>query len=56
MDPAYVDLTIRRWEKLTKREAVHAETGKTFAETAAECAAANDGHSETEEATHGVPA
>lgn len=53
LDPTYVDLTIRRWEKLTKREAVHAETGKAFAETAAERAAANDVHSETEEATHG---
>lgn len=39
LDPAYVDLTIRRWEKLTGRPAVHAETGKTFAETATERAA-----------------
>lgn len=41
LDPAYVDLTIRRWEKLTGREAIHAETGKTFAETAVERAAAS---------------
>ena len=41
LDPAYVDLTIRRWEKLTGREAVHAETGKTFAETAVERTAAS---------------
>jgi DNA modification methylase len=39
LDPAYVDLTIRRWEKLTGRKAVHAETSLTFAETAAERAA-----------------
>lgn len=34
-DPLYVDVTIRRWEKLFKGEARHAETGLTFAETAA---------------------
>ncbi|WP_457939290.1 DNA methyltransferase [Mesorhizobium sp. 10J20-29] len=33
LDPLYVDVSIRRWEKLTKRRAVHAETGLTFAET-----------------------
>lgn len=33
-DPLYVDVTIRRWEKLTKGQARSAETGLTFAETA----------------------
>ena len=33
LDPAYVDLTIRRFEKLTGETAIHAETGLTFAET-----------------------
>lgn len=34
-DPLYVDVTIRRWEKLFKGQARHAETGLTFAEMAA---------------------
>jgi DNA modification methylase len=33
LDPIYVDVAIRRWEKLTKCPAIHAETGQTFAET-----------------------
>lgn len=53
LDGTYVDLTIRRWEKLTKREAVHAVTGKTFAETAAERAASPAATTETEEVSHG---
>lgn len=32
LEPKYVDRTIRRWEELTGEEAVHAETGLTFAE------------------------
>ena len=31
LDPGYVDTTVRRWEKLTGKQAVHAETGKLFA-------------------------
>nr|WP_298899170.1 site-specific DNA-methyltransferase [uncultured Altererythrobacter sp.] len=31
LDPKFVDVTIRRWEKLTGREAVLAETGESFA-------------------------
>lgn len=31
LDPAYVDVTIRRFEKVTGKRAVHAVTGKTFA-------------------------
>jgi DNA modification methylase len=34
LDPLYVDVIVRRWEKLFKREARHAETGLTFAEMA----------------------
>lgn len=33
LDPLYVDVAIRRWQKITKRHAVNAETGLTFAET-----------------------
>ncbi|SDG74256.1 site-specific DNA-methyltransferase [Bosea robiniae] len=36
LDPLYVDGAIRRWEKLFKDEARHAETGLTFAEMAAQ--------------------
>lgn len=39
IDPAYVDLGVRRLEKLIGEPARHAETGRTFAETAAERAA-----------------
>lgn len=35
IDPAYVDVAIRRWEQVTGKEARHARTGLTFAETAA---------------------
>lgn len=34
LEPKYVDVTIQRWQELTDLEAVHAETGKTFNETA----------------------
>ena len=29
-DPVYVDATVRRWQRLTSKHAVHAVTGKTF--------------------------
>jgi DNA modification methylase len=32
LDPKYVDVTIKRWQDYTGREAIHAETGKTFNE------------------------
>lgn len=35
LDPLYVDVAVQRWETLFKRQARHAETGLTFAETAA---------------------
>lgn len=40
IDPIYVDTSIRRWEKVTGDEAVHAVTGKTFRETGQERASA----------------
>ena len=36
LEPRFVDVILRRWEELTGHEAVHAETGKTFAEIRAE--------------------
>lgn len=41
LEPRFVDVTIRRWEKLTGKEAVLEETGETFAEVAARRANAN---------------
>lgn len=35
LEPRFVDVAIRRWEKLTGKEAVLEETGETFAEVAA---------------------
>ncbi len=35
LDPLYVDLAIRRWQRLTGGTAVHAVTGKTFADVEA---------------------
>lgn len=34
IDPLYVDLAIRRWQRLTKKDAINAETNLTFDETA----------------------
>jgi DNA modification methylase len=36
ISPVFVDAGIRRWEKLTGKQAVHAETGRTWTETAAD--------------------
>lgn len=35
LDPHYCDVTIRRWQVLTGKDAIHAATGKTFNEIAA---------------------
>lgn len=35
IDPAYVDVAIRRWQILTGEAAIHAQTGKRFDEIAA---------------------
>ncbi len=32
IDPGYVDLSIRRWQELTGKEAVHEASGQSFAE------------------------
>jgi DNA modification methylase len=32
ISPAYVDVTIARWEKMTGKEAIHADTGLTFSQ------------------------
>ena len=32
LDPSYVDVTIKRFEKLTGKDAIHAENGSSFAE------------------------
>lgn len=40
IDPLYVDAAIRRWQDVTKRDAVLAATGETFEEVAAERAVA----------------
>lgn len=32
LNPAYVDVAVKRWQEFTGKQAVHAETGKTFAE------------------------
>lgn len=36
IEPRYVDVAVRRWQNLTGKHATHADTGKTWAETAAE--------------------
>lgn len=36
IEPLYVDVAVRRWQKLTGKEAVHEQTGKTWAEMATE--------------------
>ena len=36
LEPRYVDVTVRRWQAFTRRDAVHVETGRTFDERALE--------------------
>ena len=36
LDPRYVDVSVRRWETMTGKQAVHESTGKTFSEIASE--------------------
>jgi DNA modification methylase len=31
LDPIYVDAIIRRWQRRTKRDAIHVESGESFA-------------------------
>jgi DNA modification methylase len=35
LDPGYVDVSIRRWQSFTRRDAILADTGETFAEVTA---------------------
>lgn len=35
LNPAYVDVAVKRWQEFTGQEAVHAETGETFDDMAA---------------------
>jgi DNA modification methylase len=35
IDPLYVDVAIARWQEMTCKDAIHAESGKTFDEHAA---------------------
>jgi DNA modification methylase len=43
IDPSYVDLTIRRWQDLTGKDAIHALTGLTFEETVGSAPGKNSG-------------
>ena len=36
LDPAYVDVAVRRWQEMTGEAAVHADTGERFDQRAAE--------------------
>jgi DNA modification methylase len=56
LDPLYVDVIVRRWQTLFKREARHAETGLTFAEMAEQRADEGRGIAVAsgEEASHGA--
>jgi hypothetical protein len=36
IEPRYVDVAIRRWQAFTRKDAVHAETGRTFDQLTAE--------------------
>ena len=40
LDPGYVDVAVRRWQNLTRLEAVSAVDGRTFDDVAAERASA----------------
>ncbi|WP_159456631.1 DNA-methyltransferase [Altererythrobacter xiamenensis] len=42
LDPAYVDVAVRRWEELIGRPAMHAETGLSFSEMAEKRLAKDD--------------
>jgi DNA modification methylase len=33
IDPGYIDTTIRRWQTLSRRDAIHVASGRTFTET-----------------------
>ena len=35
LDPRYIDVAIKRWDRLSPKKAIHAETGLSFDELAA---------------------
>jgi DNA modification methylase len=49
LDPKYVDVAVRRWERYTGRSAVLDGTGQTFEDVEAARTAANDSAAATEE-------
>jgi DNA modification methylase len=48
LDPLYVDALIRRWQRRTKREAIHVESGESFAARATSKMSHSTSTSETE--------
>jgi DNA modification methylase len=46
LDPIYMDAVIRRWQRRTKRDAIHVESGESFG--VREARKANQGTSTTE--------
>ena len=52
LDPIYVDVAVRRWQALTGKQAVHAQTGQSFAAVQAERAMATAAENAVE-VTHG---
>jgi DNA modification methylase len=53
LDPTYCDVTLKRLTAIAKAEAVHAESGKTYATVAEERAAANDAGDEQQQVANG---
>jgi len=49
LDPKYVDVAIQRWQRMTGKQAVLAETGQTWEEVCAERQSLT-----TEESSHGL--
>jgi DNA modification methylase len=45
INPRFVDLSVRRWQALTGRDTVHAESGQTFDEIAERQSQADSGSS-----------
>ena len=43
LDPLYVDTAIRRWQRYTGENSVHADSGETFNERAAREGVVHDG-------------
>jgi DNA modification methylase len=54
LEPRYCDVTIRRWQKLTSKDAVLAETGETFNELEARLLEDDDGRGEANQSLDNV--